>query len=91
MGNIPADLKYSEVHEWVRLEGSEAIIGITDHAQESLSDVVYVELPAVGSHLQRRRQVRRGRIGQGRLGPVHPVERHGDGGQRGAGRRIRRW
>ena len=49
MSNIPADLMYSRSHEWVRLQGSEAIIGITDHAQESLSDVVYVELPAVGS------------------------------------------
>jgi glycine cleavage system H protein len=49
MSNIPADLKYSRSHEWVRLQGSEAVIGITDHAQESLSDVVYVELPAVGS------------------------------------------
>ncbi len=49
MSNIPADLKYSRSHEWVRLQGSEAIIGITDHAQESLSDVVYVELPPVGS------------------------------------------
>ncbi len=49
MSNIPANLKYSRSHEWVRLEGSEAVIGITDHAQESLSDVVYVELPVVGS------------------------------------------
>jgi glycine cleavage system H protein len=51
MSNIPSDLKYSRSHEWVRLQGSEAIIGITDHAQEALSDVVYVELPAVGSTL----------------------------------------
>jgi glycine cleavage system H protein len=51
MSNIPADLKYSRSHEWVRLEGDEAVIGITDHAQESLSDVVYVELPPVGSSL----------------------------------------
>ena len=49
MSNIPADLKYSDSHEWVKLEGSQAIIGITDHAQESLSDIVYVELPAVGA------------------------------------------
>jgi glycine cleavage system H protein len=52
MSNIPAGLKYSKSHEWVRMEGAEAIIGITDHAQESLSDVVYVELPAVGAVFQ---------------------------------------
>jgi glycine cleavage system H protein len=40
--------KYSEDHEWVRAEGDEALIGITDYAQEELSDVVYVELPEVG-------------------------------------------
>jgi glycine cleavage system H protein len=40
--------RYSEDHEWVRVEGDEAVIGITDHAQEELSDVVYVELPEVG-------------------------------------------
>ena len=51
MSSIPGDLKYSESHEWVRLEGGQAVIGITDHAQESLSDVVYVELPSVGASL----------------------------------------
>jgi glycine cleavage system H protein len=40
--------KYSKDHEWVRVEGDEGVIGITDHAQEELSDVVYVELPEVG-------------------------------------------
>jgi glycine cleavage system H protein len=40
--------KYSREHEWVRAEGDEAVIGITDHAQDQLSDVVYVELPEVG-------------------------------------------
>ena len=42
------DVKYHEEHEWVRLEGDEAVIGISDYAQEQLSDVVYVELPEVG-------------------------------------------
>jgi glycine cleavage system H protein len=51
MSNIPADLRYSASHEWVRLEGAVATIGISDHAQESLSDVVYVELPSVGAVL----------------------------------------
>jgi glycine cleavage system H protein len=45
MANVPEDLHYSKDHEWVRVEGDEAIIGITDYAQNSLGDVVYVELP----------------------------------------------
>lgn len=45
---IPADLKYSKSHEWVRLAGDVATIGITDHAQHELTDVVFVELPAEG-------------------------------------------
>jgi glycine cleavage system H protein len=48
MSSIPAELKYSKSHEWVKVEGDTAIIGITDHAQEELGDVVYVELPEVG-------------------------------------------
>ena len=46
--NIPKDLKYTEDHEWVRLEGDHAFIGITDYAQGELGDVVYVDLPADG-------------------------------------------
>jgi glycine cleavage system H protein len=42
------DLKYSEDHEWIRVEGDEAVLGISDYAQDQLSDVVYVELPEVG-------------------------------------------
>jgi glycine cleavage system H protein len=48
MANIPDDLHYSKDHEWVRVEGNVAIVGITDYAQDSLGDVVYVELPKVG-------------------------------------------
>lgn len=48
MANIPDDLHYSKDHEWVRVEGNVALIGITDYAQDSLGDVVYVELPKVG-------------------------------------------
>jgi len=50
--NIPADLKYTKSHEWVRLEGPTATIGITDHAQHELTDVVFVELPAMGRSLK---------------------------------------
>jgi glycine cleavage system H protein len=48
MSNVPSDLKYAKSHEWVRLGGDTAIVGITDHAQHELTDVVFVELPAVG-------------------------------------------
>lgn len=48
VSETPADLLYSKSHEWVRLQGGEATIGITDHAQEALNDIVYVELPKVG-------------------------------------------
>jgi glycine cleavage system H protein len=48
MANVPDNLHYSKDHEWVRVEGGVAVIGITDHAQEQLGDVVYVELPKPG-------------------------------------------
>ena len=47
--NIPDDLRYSVEHEWVRVEGNRARVGITDYAQDALGDIVYVELPAVGT------------------------------------------
>ncbi len=45
---FPKDLKYTKEHEWVRLEGNIAVVGVTDYAQDSLGDVVYVELPQEG-------------------------------------------
>lgn len=50
MVNVPEDLHYSKDHEWVRVDGGNAIIGITDYAQNSLGDVVYVELPKAGEN-----------------------------------------
>lgn len=47
----PPELKYSKEHEWVKAEGSTAVIGITSHAQSELGDIVYVELPKVGAKL----------------------------------------
>jgi len=47
-----ADIRYSKDHEWVRREGDDAVIGITDYAQNQLGDVVYVELPAIGRALE---------------------------------------
>ena len=48
MSNVPTDLRYAKSHEWVRVSGDEAVVGITDHAQHELTDVVFVELPAQG-------------------------------------------
>jgi len=48
MANVPSDLKYAKSHEWVRVAGDVATVGITDHAQHELTDVVFVELPEAG-------------------------------------------
>lgn len=48
MSTIPEDLKYTKEHEWIRIDGDTAVIGITDYAQESLGDITYVELPEQG-------------------------------------------
>ncbi len=48
----PKDLKYSKEHEWVRLEGDTALVGITDFAQEELGDITFVEVPAVGTKVK---------------------------------------
>ncbi len=49
---IPQDLKYTKEHEWVRIEGSEAVFGITDHAQSQLGDITFVELPRAGRDIR---------------------------------------
>jgi glycine cleavage system H protein len=51
--NLPDDLKYTKEHEWCRLSGNRAVIGITDHAQDQLGDIVYVELPDVGDTVKK--------------------------------------
>jgi glycine cleavage system H protein len=51
MSNVPADLKYTREHEWAKVEGDRARIGITAFAQEQLGDVVFVELPKIGSRV----------------------------------------
>jgi glycine cleavage system H protein len=55
--NVPDDLFYTESHEWIRQEGENARVGITDHAQAELTDVVYVELPKVGTQTEARGQI----------------------------------
>lgn len=51
--NVPDDLRYTKEHEWARLEGGTAVIGITDYAQGELGDIVFVELPAAGKKTER--------------------------------------
>jgi glycine cleavage system H protein len=52
VSNVPAHLKYSKAHEWVRVDGDRATVGITDHAQQELTDVVFLELPAAGRFVE---------------------------------------
>jgi glycine cleavage system H protein len=57
MGNYPGNLRYSSEHEWARTEGKAIVVGVTDYAQESLGDVVYVELPKVGDSITTGKQI----------------------------------
>jgi glycine cleavage system H protein len=50
--NYPEDLRYTKEHEWVHIAGDVGTIGITDHAQKELGDIVYVDLPKVGAHIE---------------------------------------
>src|SRR5580692_5290767 len=52
MSNVPSDLRYAKSHEWVRVSGDTATVGITDHAQHELTDVVFVELPALNRQVK---------------------------------------
>jgi len=52
MSNVPGNLKYTKSHEWVRVEGGTAVVGITDHAQHELTDIVFVELPDAGKKIE---------------------------------------
>jgi glycine cleavage system H protein len=56
MSDIPKDLKYTKDHEWARVQGNIVVVGVTAHAQEALGDVVYVELPKVGSTITAGKQ-----------------------------------
>jgi len=50
---VPKDLKYTQEHEWIRIEGKKAVVGITEFAQDQLGDIVFVELPEVGSEVEK--------------------------------------
>jgi glycine cleavage system H protein len=51
-GAIPSELQYTKTHEWVRREGDDVVVGITDHAQSELTDIVFVDLPKVGAEVR---------------------------------------
>jgi glycine cleavage system H protein len=53
MSKYPEDFRYTKEHEWVKVEGDTAVIGITDHAQKELGDIVYVDLPKVGTRVEK--------------------------------------
>ncbi|MBN2226322.1 MAG: glycine cleavage system protein GcvH [candidate division Zixibacteria bacterium] len=55
--DIPNDLKYTEEHEWVRVDGNTAVVGITEYAQGELGDIVFVELPEVGANVDALKQI----------------------------------
>jgi glycine cleavage system H protein len=55
--NVPEDLQYASTHEWLRLDGADGTVGVTDHAQAELTDVVYVELPKVDAQVNAKQQV----------------------------------
>ena len=63
--NIPDELKYTSEHEWVRVEGDDAVVGITDYAQDQLGDIVFLDLPAAGATLKQLDKLRRDRVGEG--------------------------
>jgi glycine cleavage system H protein len=51
--NVPANLKFTKDHEWIKVEGNEALVGITDYAQSELGEIVFVELPGVGDNISK--------------------------------------
>jgi glycine cleavage system H protein len=53
MSDVRNDLKYTDTHEWIKVKGKTAVVGITDHAQEELTDIVFVELPEVGKQIEK--------------------------------------
>lgn len=57
MSNILAGQRYTQDHEWVRLEGEQAYVGITDHAQHELGEIVFVELPPIGEHFAQGEEI----------------------------------
>ena len=86
MATYPAELRYTREHEWAKVEGKRARVGITHYAQDQLGDVVFVELPKVGAKVTPDADLRRRRVRQGRVGPVRAALRRGGRGEPGAHR-----
>ena len=80
--SYPESYRYAKSHEWLAMNGETASVGITDYAQESLGDIVFVELPKVGQQLEAGRKFRLGGERQGGKRPVRARERHRDRGER---------
>ncbi len=78
----PTDYKYTKEHEWIKADGNNATIGITSYAQESLGDIVFVDLPKVGAEITCRQDLWLGGIGEGGFRSVRAGFRHGDRSQR---------
>ena len=86
---IPPTCATTREHDWVRLEGDEAVFGITWYAQDALGEVVYYDPPAVGGDGEQGRALRRARVGQGGLGHLRAGRAARSGGERGGGRHAR--
>ena len=83
MSEIPPDLYYTAEHEWVQRTGDDTVrVGITDFAQSALGDVVFVQLPDVGTERDRGRVLRRGRVDQVGVRPVRARDGESRCGQR---------
>lgn len=81
MHDVPENLLYSKDHEWIEIDGDIGTIGISDHAQAELSDVVFVDLPEVGATVAAGRPRRRRGICQSRQRRVHPRFRRNPGSE----------
>ena len=77
----PANYRYTREHEWISLDGKIGTVGITDYAQNSLGDIVYVDVPKVGDSSHRECDLRIGREREGGQRSVLAGERDGDGGE----------
>ncbi len=65
--SYPASYRYTREHEWIEVDGIEGTVGITDYAQHSLGDIVFVELPKVGAQARKRESIRKRGVGQSGL------------------------
>ena len=83
--SYPEKYKYTREHEWVEVAGNVGTVGITDYAQNSLGDIVFVDAPKVGTKVEKGGGVRQRGVGKGRFRPVLTCNRDGYRSERGAG------